>query len=255
MGMNVSTDQKLFIGRRIGNSDNKSIEKNDMDKADFSGCTTLNHWVVAIQNGSSYIYTHAVDGRGPVISGKGDKIPFKDIPEDKLLQRYRLNHVGFVTRRRREEKLREMVEDEPMASGNSCQEYAVDLAFQLSGSRTYTFVKIMALPRLRNTLFYAALVLSTVLLLLRYHYARLLNPFILTNLFVAWELSRIGFHNHAQGSYFPVIRAYLWYPTRGNFLVLLLVCVSVVYLYHQLSMDVCMVMASLVLVITIILVK
>ena len=60
IGLNVSTDQKLFIGRHISNSNNNSTEQNDMDKADFSGSTTLNHWVVVIQDGACYMYTHAV---------------------------------------------------------------------------------------------------------------------------------------------------------------------------------------------------
>ena len=246
VGLNVATDQKLFIGRRIGNSDNKSIERNDMDKADFSGSTTLNHWVVVIQDGARYIYTHAV---GAVVSGKGDKKKFTEIPESKLHEKYHLNHVGFVTRKQRERKLTEVVHFEPMVSGNSCQEYAVDIAFQLSSSRTYTFVKTMALPRWRNTIFYIAVLLSTALTVLGYPYARLLNPLILTNLFAAWELSRIGIHNQSQGAYLPVIRAYIRYPTRGNILTLLLICVSLIYLYQRLGIEECIVVASVLFVI------
>ena len=246
VGMNVATDQKLFIGRRIGNSNNKSIEGNDMDKADFSGSTTLNHWVVVVQAGDRYIYTHAV---GEVVSGKGEKKPFRVIPETELHQKYCLNHVGFVTRNQRERKTTELVDAEPMMSGNSCQEYAVDLAFQLSSSRTYTFVKTMALPRVRNTVFYIAVITSTALTVLGYPYASLLNPLILTNLFAAWELSRIGIHNQYQGGYLPVIRAYIRYPTRGNFLALLLICVSLVYFYQRLGIEECVVIASVMFVI------
>ena len=259
IGLNVSTDQKLYIGRRKGHSDDKSIEQNDFDKADFSGSTTLNHWIVAIQvaiqDGHTFIYTHAVDGKGAVVSGKGEKRPFKEIPEDKLNERYCLNHVGYVTRKRREEKLREMVENVPMVSGNSCQEYAVDIAFQLSSSRTYTFVKIMALPRVRNTVFYITVTLSTALTVLGYPYARLLNPLILTNLFAAWELSRIGIHNQKQGGYLPVIRAYMYYPTRGNFFLLLVICASLVYLYQRLGIEECIVIASVMFVIVLALLK
>ena len=246
VGLNVATDQKLFIGRHISNSNNNSTEQNDMDKADFSGSTTLNHWVVAIQDGTRYIYTHAV---GAVVSGKGEKKPFRIIPENKLHERYRLNHVGFVTRKQRERKLTEVVEFEPMVSGNSCQEYAVDIAFQLSSSRTYTFVKTMALPRMRNTVFYIAVILLTALTVIGYSYARLLNPIILTNLFAAWELSRIGIHNQSQGAYLPVICAYIRYPTKGNFLVLLLILVSLVYLYQRLGIEECIVVASVLFVI------
>ena len=52
VGLNVATDQKLYIAR--------CIEQIDMDKADFSGSTTLNHWAVVIQDSGGYFYTHAV---------------------------------------------------------------------------------------------------------------------------------------------------------------------------------------------------
>ena len=203
--------------------------------------TTLNHWVVVIQDGTRYIYTHAV---GAVVSGKGEKKPFRAIPENKLHEKYRLNHVGFVTRKQRERKLTEVVEFEPMVSGNSCQEYAVDIAFQLSSSRTYTFVKTMALPRMRNTVFYIAVILSTVLMALGYSYARLLNPLILTNLFAAMELYRIGIHNQSQGAYLPVIRAYIRYPTTGNFLGLILLLSFMILLYQQLGIEGCIMMVT-----------
>jgi hypothetical protein len=140
------TDQKLYIAR--------CIEQKDMDKADFSGSTTLNHWAVVIHDGGRYYYTQAV---GNVVSGKGKPIPFREMEEDRL-NKYRLNPVGFVTQKQRETKTRELVDAKPMVSGNSCQEYAVVIAFQLSSSRTYTFVKIMALPRMRNTVFYSAVI-------------------------------------------------------------------------------------------------
>ena len=251
VGLNVATDQKLFIARYIANTNRKSIERNDMDKADFSGSTTLNHWAVVIQDGDQYSYTHAV---GDVVSGEGTKIPFKHMGEDKR-ENYRLDHVGFVTRKQRERKTKELVDAELMVSGNSCQEYAVDIAFQLSSSRTYTFVKIMALPRMRNTIFYIAVILSTALMVLGYPYARLLNALILTNLFAAWELSRIGIHNQSQGAYLPVIRAYIRYPTKGNFFVLLLICVSLVYLYQRLSIEECIIVASVLFVIVLALLK
>ena len=246
VGSNVTTDQELYIGRLKGNSGNKSIDQNDMDKADFSGSTTLTHWVVVIKDGDSYSYTHAV---GDVISGTGRKIPFRNIPKIKLYDLYSLNHVGFVTRKSREEKLREIVDNEPMVSGNSCQEYAVDIAFQISSSRTYTFVKIVTLPRLRNTIFYITMIVPITFHYLGYTYARLLNPLIMANLFTAWELSRIGFHNQAQGGYMPVIRAYIRYPTKGNFLVLLLISVCLVYLYNRLGMEDCIIVSVICLII------
>ncbi|CAB4015763.1 Hypothetical predicted protein, partial [Paramuricea clavata] len=165
-----------------------------MDKADFSGSTTLNHWAVVIHDGGRYYCTPAV---GNVISGKRKPIPFREMKKAQL-DKYRLNPVGFVIQKQRETKTRDLVDAEPMVSGNSCQEYAVDIAFQLSSSRTYTFVKIMALPRMRNTVFYSAVILSIVFTMLDHPFARLLNPLFFTNLFVAWELSRIGIHNQTQ---------------------------------------------------------
>ena len=248
VGLNVVTDQKLYIARRI-------TEHTDMDKADFYSSTTLNHWAVVIQNGDQYVYTHAV---GNVVSGDGRKIPFRKIEKHKL-ENYRLDCVGFVTQKQRETKTRELVDVEPMVSGNSCQEYAVDIAFQLSSSRTFTFVKIMALPRWRNTVFYSALILSIVFIVLEYPFAVPLNPLFLTNLYAAWELSRIGLHNQTQKIHrlyiLSVIRAYIIYPTRGNFFVLLLICVSFVYFYQRLGIEECIVIFSLLFMIALMLMR
>ena len=252
VGLNVATDQKLFIGRHTGNSGKKLTEQDDMNKADFSGSTTFNHWVVVIQDGSRFFYTHAV---GAVVSGKGKKKPFKEIDEKELHKKYSLNHIGFVTRKKRETKLNEVVDFEPMVSGNSCQEYAVDIAFQISGSRTYTFVKIMALPRFRNTLFHGAVLLSTILTVLDYPYARVFNPLVLTNVFATWELSRIGIHNEPQGAYLPVIRAYLRYPTKWNFVMLISIFALMFYLYHCSGIDNCVVVTSVLFMIVLVWLK
>ena len=208
-----------------------------MDMADSSGSTTLNHWTVVIQDSGRYFYTHAV---GNVVSGEGRKIPFREMEED-VRCRYRLDHVGFVTRNQRETKTRELVDDEPMVSGNSCQEYAVDIAFQLSSSRTYTFAKIMSLLRMRNAVFFIIFVLSTVFAVSDHPYARVLNPLVLTNLFAAWELSRIGIHNQAQEvdlRYISsVFRAYIIYPRTRGFFFLLFICACYVYLYQKLDSE------------------
>ena len=247
MGLNVATDQKLYIARRI--------QQKDIDEADFSGFTTLNHWAVVIQDGDRYIYTHAV---GEVISGEGEKKPFIKM-EELTLKKYRLNHVGFVTRKQRKTKTKELVDAEQMVSGNSCQEYAVDIAFQLSSSRTYTFVKIMALPRIRNTVFFGAVILSIAFTVFDYPVARVLNPLFLTNMFVASELSRIGIHNKTQAVNLryivSVIRAYIVYPTRGNMFELLLICVSFAYLYQRLGIEECIVISTLLFVFVLLLLK
>lgn len=227
VGLNVTTDQELYIARYIGQT--------DMDMADFSGSTTLNHWAVVIKDGNRYFYTHAV---GNVVSGEGREIPFTEMEED-VRSNYRLYHVGFVTRSQRETRTTELMDAEPMVSGISCQEYAVDIAFQLSSSRTYTFAKIMALPLMRNTVFFFIFVLSTAFVVLDYPCACVLNPLVLTNLFAAWQLSRIGIHNQAQEvdlRYISsVFRAYIIYPRRGCFFSLLFICARYVYLYQQLD--------------------
>ena len=246
VGMNVATDQKLYIARRKGTKANSSTEHDDMDKADFSGSATTNHWAVVIQDGDTHFYAHAV---GPVILGSGEPKHIVEMTDSKL-SKYQLHHVGFVTKQQRERKKVEIVDKEPMVSGNSCQEFAVDMAFQLSSSRTYTFAKIMTLPRIRNTIFYSTVVLSTLLTVFGYAYVRLLNPLILTNLFVAWELSRIGLHNESnQRGYLPVIRAYIRYPTKGNFLVLLILSVFLVYLYQRLGLVECIAIATVLIVV------
>ena len=220
VGLNVSTEQMLFIGR---------LKDAIMDDSNTSNAT-LSHWVVAVQQESRFLYTHAV---GEVVSGRGEKKPFKEIKEDALKSKYVLTHVGYVTRRGYSTKMREVVLLEPMKSGNSCQEFAVDIAFQLSSSRTFTFMKIMTLPRFRNMVFYTLISLSVILQTLNITLAKILNIAVITNVFVAIELSRIGIHNQPQKAILPVLRAYRDYPTRWNFLQLFLVSVLVFILYHR----------------------
>ena len=248
VGLNVTTDQRLYIAR--------CIEQTDMDKADFCGSTTLNHWAVAIKDSSDrYFYTHAV---GKVVSGEGTKIPFEEMKQDKI-SKYHLDHVGFVTRKQRETKTRELVDAEPMVSGNSCQEYAVDIAFQLSSSRTCTFAKIMALPRMRNTVFYIALALSIAFAVFGHPYARVINPLFLTNLFAAWELSRIGIHNQAQKVDRPyiysVVRAYFIYLRKGDFFLLLFICLGFAHLFQQLDSNAFIEVCSLFFVVVLMLLR
>ena len=247
VGLNVDTDQELFIAR--------CIEQTDIDKADFSGSTTLNHWAVVINDSGRYFYTHAV---GNVVSGDGKKIPFEEMKEDKR-SKYRLDRVGFVTQIERENKTRELVDAEPMKSGNSCQEYAVDIAFQLSSSRTYTFAKIMALPRMRNTVLFIAVALSTAFAVFDHPYARVLNPLVVINLFAALELSRIGIHNQAQGVNLryisSVFRAYFIYPRWGDLFRLLFIFVCFAHLYQRLDSGEFIVISSLLFVVVLALLR
>lgn len=240
VGLKVETHQKLYIARHI--------EQTDMDTADFSNSTTLNHWAVAIEDGDKYFYTHAV---GNVISGKGKK-RFKEMKQDKQ-DEYCFHPVGYVTQDDRRKKISQLVDDEPMVSGNSCQEYAVDIAFQLSSSRTYTFVKIMALPRMRNTILIIAVAVSTALAVFNLHpYASVLNLPLVFNLFAAWELSRIGIHNQAQNvdlRYISaVFRAYIGYIGKVDFILLLFSCLCFAFLYYEVSSRAFAVICSLVFV-------
>ena len=216
VGKNAATDQLLYIGQLITAD----------DVSDISDTTT--HWVVVVHNKAdeAFSYTHAV---GRVISGEGIKIPFKRMSQDKR-DKYRLIEVGFVTRVGRALKMKDIVDNEVMQSGYSCQEYAIDVAFQISSSRTYTLVKTMMMLRVRTVIFYSLVLLWAILYGMDYKMANFINPAVLTNIFGAMELSRIGRHNVGQGRVWPVVRAYLSLTTT-NFVQLLLVSVLVVVLY------------------------
>lgn len=223
VGLNVSTERNLFIGR---------LKDAMMDDSSTSNAT-LSHWVVAVQQENRFLYTHAV---GEVISGRGEKKPFKEIQESELKHKYLLTHIGYVTRKSYSLKMKEVVMFEPMKSGNSCQEFAVDIAFQLSSSRTFTFMRIMTLPRYRNMVFYMLISLSVVLQTFNIDLANVLNVAVITNVFVAIELSRIGIHNQPQKAILPVLRAYRDYPTRWNFFQLFLISVLIFILYHRVGL-------------------
>lgn len=134
LGRHIQTDAKLFIGQQRFSID---LPEND---STTSFIPTLAHWIVAVHSddSDSYRMTHAV---GAVISGSGKRLPFKVKKATWIEEHYILHHVGWVTRREREQHIQQIQEHEPLASGYSCQEYAVDIAFQISCSRTYTFFK------------------------------------------------------------------------------------------------------------------
>ena len=225
VGANVVTENKMYIGRR------KYATTESYDPSNAS-----THWVVVIERGEQdYIYTHAV---GEVILGKGERRPFEKIDCIKLNSRYDLTHVGYVTRKNTRQKMVEVVELEPMKSGNSCQEFAVDIAFQLSGSRTFTFMKTMTMFRIRTVIFYTFLCVSVIAYLAKLHWlANIVNAVVICNVFVSIELSRIGIHNTGvQQGYMPVIRAYLNYPKPRNFFQLFLTSIVVLVLYYRLGL-------------------
>jgi len=223
IGRNIRTDSSLFIGER--RSDYKSEEKDSLS----TGSKSLSHWIVAIrvpsnshadgnedaeddtQNRSErYLVAHAVDEDGSVISGKGKGLKFKQEPKA-FVDKYQLHHVGWVTRRQREYQMSQAVDNEPMASGYSCQEFAVDIAFQISSSRTYTFIKTVTLMRLRATIYHVLVIFSAIVYLLHECFNQpvivlvqlnpdMFNPATVTNLFIATEAYRIGYTNVRQES-------------------------------------------------------
>ena len=225
VGANVSTRKKLYIGRCV-----RKFSASD-DPSDAS-----THWIVAMDDEyGNFLYTHAV---GHVILGEGIKKKFKRASSQELVSKYTLHHVGYVTKKKTEERMEEVVELEPMKSGNTCQEYAVDIAFQLSSSRTYTFMKIMTIPRARNIVFLILLCISILAFVTQVHWIfDLLNAIVLCNAFVCSELSRIGFLNtRIQTGYLPVIRAYLNYPKWNDFLQLGLLTLVMLILYVKVGM-------------------
>ena len=215
VGRHIQTDSPLFIGEHKGNT---APNENSIP----SGPNTLSHWIVAVKvpaeedsgdsggvrRGESYLKAHAVD---EVISGRGLKLKFRQTPKIEVEETYKLHHVGWVTRKQREFHMSQVVENEPMASGYSCQEFAVDIAFQISSSRTYTYIRSIRLMRLRTMCYYVLVTFSAIVYLLHVCLDQpvviflplnpaIFNPATITNLFIAIEAYRIGYTNIRQES-------------------------------------------------------
>lgn len=209
VGRSIRTDAKLLIGqRRRPNGeaaplwDSPRLQPKHSDESRTSS-NSLAHWIVAVEESNDkYCITHAV---GEVVSGKGKKMPYKDKQKEEVEQRYLLHHVGWVTRKARKEHMEEVREMERMESGNSCQEYAVDLAFQLSCSRTYTFMKLVILPRWRTMIYFILLAVVSFHIVANKPVVvfvainpYIFNPFVITNIFIAVEANRLGYTNLRQ---------------------------------------------------------
>lgn len=195
VGANVITQSKMYIGQLI---------QGGVESQDPSNAST--HWVVAVvEREADYLYTHAV---GEVISGKGIKKPFKQVDSAVLKASYALTHIGYVTKKNTRQKMVEVVDLEQM----------VDIAFQLSSSRTFTFMKTMVMLRVRTVMFYSAVSVSVISYVTQLHWmANLINAIVIANVFASIELSRIGVLNtRVQEGYLPVIRAYLNYPKTSS---------------------------------------
>ena len=216
IGRHIQTDSPLFIGERKGNS----ADEQHSDSMS-SGSNSLSHWIVAVRvpvdneqrgrSDESYLISHAVDEVGAVISGRGRKLNFRHKSKTEVEEKYQLHHVGWVTRKQREYQMSQVVENEPMVSGYSCQEFAVDIAFQVSSSRTYTYIKSLTLIRLRAMIYYSLAIFSAIVYLLHECFGQpvvvfiplnpdMFNPATVTNLFIATEAYRIGYTNVRQES-------------------------------------------------------
>ena len=127
-----------------------------------------------------------------------------------------------------------------MASGYSCQEYAVDIAFQISSSRTYTFIKCFTLFRWRSFLYVFLAGFSSAVYFVQ-TYTNLNAPVVIfypinfeffnfvmfTNMFVATEAYRLGYTNIRQeknviGGLKDRSRVYFKIPSYMDILKLLL---------------------------------
>ena len=64
----------------------------------------------------------------------------------------------------------EVVDMLPMISGNSCQEFAVDIALHMSSSRIFTLMETMATFHVRTVVFYIRITVSTVTYLTQLHW-------------------------------------------------------------------------------------
>ena len=219
IGRYIQTDSPLFIGEHRGNF----VSREDQQDSTISrGPNSLSHWIVAVKvpavneegardsrpersfrGSESYLIAHAVDKDGPVISGGGVGLKFRHKSKSEVEETYWLHHVGWVTRKQRDYQMSQAVENEPMASGYSCQGFAVDIAFQVSSSRTYTYIKSLTLMRIRAMIYYSLAIFSAIVYLLHECFGQsvvvfialnpyMFNPATVTNLFIATEAYRIG---------------------------------------------------------------
>ena len=199
IGRHVKTDAKLLIGRH-----RRSVHSAESTSFD-STAASLSHWIVAIrpENSERYLMTHAT---GEVVSGLGERRPYVWRDHEWIERRYEMHHVGWVMRREREEHMQRVYENEPMASGYTCQEFAVDIAFQISSSRTYTSIKCITLLRVRTMIYFSLVIFSTLLFLWQKCTSHqvivlvpinpeLFNPMMTVNVFLAIEAYRMGYTN------------------------------------------------------------
>ena len=202
LGSQKVTDCSLYIGQRL----RTSMNFRESPEALSNGSSTMAHWiVVADQGDDDYKVMHAIDDNGPVLSEKGKRIT-KCKEKSWIHSRYRLHHVGYAMKKSLDDHIKQVTKTEPMKSGYTCQEYAFDIAFQLSISRTYTYIKSFYLLRIRNCVCFCLLILSLAIkiaadiwkiqvIIIVPVSTGLFNPMTVLNVFAALESHRLGITN------------------------------------------------------------
>ena len=240
----------LYIGQLKDKKNDYGLSEGLSDESN-----TIAHWIVALDEDEDHFnVTHAV---GPVSLGKGTKIPFLSREKDEVDSKYYLHHVGWVSRRNLSENMQLVTDKEPMKSGYTCQEYAVDIAFQLSSSRTYTYIKMLLLPRVRNFVCLTFIILSLMnyiatevwhtqpLIIIVPLSANKFNPITVFNMFTALECYRLGFTNNLLGevttshqcfrNLLKTLNANFYFVNSGDFLKFLAVALYLVIFYMYLD--------------------
>ena len=224
-GSRITTDCTIYIGRLYRKP---KYRKQAANYTDNKSCETLNdnsviltaHWIVALDEGQDHFkVTHAV---GNVLAGNGLKRPYKKKAKKEIHSKYRLYHVGWAMKQNRNEHMELVRDRQPIKfSGNTCQEYAIDIAFQLSCARTYTMVKSLFVPSLRTFIFLCLLIFSllveimnvtldTPVIIIVPIRTDVVNPITVINIYVALESYRFGYTNE------PVKRTTRWYQELKN---------------------------------------
>ena len=245
---NEDKDMALYIGQLKNKENDFGLSEGLSDESN-----TIAHWIVALDDGEDHFnVTHAV---GLVSLGKGTKLPFTSREKGEVDSKYYLHHVGWMSRRNLSENMQLVTDNEPMKSGYTCQEYAVDIVFQFSSSRTYTYIKILLLPRVRNFVCWSLIILSLMnyivtevwhtqpLIIIVPLSTNVFNPITVFNTFTALECYRLGFTNNlltqvtsSHQSFrdrLQIMNANFYFVNNGDFLKFLVVTLylAIFYMY------------------------
>ena len=245
---NEDKDMALYIGQLKTKNNDYGLSEGLSDESN-----TIAHWIVALDEDEDEDHFNVAHAVGAVSLGKGKKLPFKSQEKHEVDSKYYRRHVGWVSRRNLSENMQLVTDKEPMKSGYTCQEYAVDIAFQLSSSRTYTYIKMLLLPRVRNFVCWSLIILSLInyiaveiwhtqpLIIIVPLSTNVFNPITVFNMFTALECYRLGFTNNLlaevitsrQGyrDCLTTLNANFYFVNSGDFLKFLVVALYLV-IFH-----------------------